>query len=66
MIVDRLVKAERKRKLPANRVGAKLDRRDVAGSDWLPLFGHVWSSSARTQQRYAFVKHSVTGVTDWC
>lgn len=44
----------RKRKLPAQRVGAGFDRHSAVSSTWLPSFGRVWNHSRRLQSRREF------------
>lgn len=45
------VECERKRKLPAGRVGANFSETGV-DANWMPSFGRVWSKNTRKNQRY--------------
>lgn len=46
-----VVEREKKKKLPANRVGAKFDHQQSTDQAWLPSFGRVWSKGGRQQSK---------------
>lgn len=46
-----VVEREKKKKLPANRVGAKFDHQQSTDQAWLPSFGRVWSTGGRQQSK---------------
>ncbi|XP_062610983.1 centrosomal AT-AC splicing factor-like [Saccostrea cucullata] len=45
---------EKKKKLPANRVGANFDHQQNTDQSWLPSFGRVWSKGGRQQSKKYF------------
>ncbi len=45
------VHVERKRKLPASRVGAQFDHQGATDSTWLPKFGRVWDNQRRLHSK---------------
>lgn len=49
-----VVEREKKKKLPANRVGAKFDHQQSTDQAWLPSFGRVWSKGGRQQSKSDF------------
>lgn len=51
---------EKKKKLPANRVGAKFDHQQTTDQSWLPSFGRVWSKGGRQQSKKYFQRVSST------
>lgn len=51
---------EKKKKLPANRVGAKFDHQQSTDQAWLPSFGRVWSKGGRQQSKKFFQRMSST------
>lgn len=51
---------EKKKKLPANRVGAKFDHQQSTDQAWLPSFGRVWSKGGRQQSKKYFQRISST------
>ncbi|BFZ14650.1 hypothetical protein BsWGS_17689 [Bradybaena similaris] len=56
-------KLERKRLLPACRVGAKFDHKSSETGMWLPDFGGVWNHGRRTKSGHQFIKRQKRGVS---
>ncbi|KAJ8316104.1 hypothetical protein KUTeg_006118, partial [Tegillarca granosa] len=56
----RHVEQEKKKKLPACRVGAKFDHKTPTSSQWLPSFGRVWNHGRRQQSKSFFEKQNKT------
>ncbi|XP_061184879.1 centrosomal AT-AC splicing factor-like [Saccostrea echinata] len=51
---------EKKKKLPANRVGANFDHQQNTDQSWLPSFGRVWSKGGRQQSKKYFQRQHST------
>ena len=60
-----VVEIERKRKLPASRVGANFDHQGASSTTWLPSFGRVWNNQRRLNSRSVFLRyHPKFGVSE--
>lgn len=57
---ERHLEQEKKKKLPACRVGAKFDHKTPTSSQWLPSFGRVWNHGRRQQSKSFFEKQNKT------
>ncbi|XP_067669034.1 uncharacterized protein [Haliotis asinina] len=49
---------EKKKKLPANRVGAKFDHKSQTSASWLPSFGGVWHQGRRLNSKIQFERRT--------
>ncbi|XP_046332226.2 uncharacterized protein LOC124115334 [Haliotis rufescens] len=49
---------EKKKKLPANRVGAKFDHKSETPASWLPSFGGVWHQGRRLNAKIQFERRT--------
>ncbi|KAK2174839.1 hypothetical protein NP493_772g02048 [Ridgeia piscesae] len=57
------VENSRKRKLPAERVGANFKHSQQQSSSWLPSFGRVWSKKRNPQGSYRYLPHNIIKVS---